>query len=424
MMKNLNYLSHFGIDFYFNKSPRTFVVEEIPLYSFSGSGEHLILKIRKKGLSTLEMLNIISKNLNIKKSEIGYAGLKDKEALSIQYISINKKLAKDIEKLDLPNIKILDSTYHNNKIKLGHLKGNKFYICIKKLNAINAKKISEVCKILAKDGMPNYFGFQRFGKFGDNYKEGRAILEGKLKLRDKKISKFLISAYQSYLFNSWLSKRIELSRIIESFSIPEASRLLKLESSYIKELKSQRHFFKILRGDVMGHYPNGKLFYAQDSVESKIDSSMQDSINLDSRALESSLDFASLDSINSINLDLTPQDSTLLDSTSLDSKNATLDIAPLDLRFYNHSIAPTGLLCGGKALRARDLALEIEREFIDENLKGEIGDRRFAWVFIENLEFRYKSEVANGEFNFYLPKGSYASTFLEILSNKEDVCQS
>ena len=88
----------------------------------------MILKIRKKDLSTFELLNIISKKLNIKKSDIGYAGLKDKNALSIQYISLNKKIAKNIESIEFDNIKILDSTYHNNKIKIGHLKGNKFHI--------------------------------------------------------------------------------------------------------------------------------------------------------------------------------------------------------------------------------------------------------------------------------------------------------
>ena len=87
---------------------------------------------------------MLSKRLNIKKSDIGYAGLKDKNALSIQYISINKKLAKNIESLDLENIKILDSTYHDNKIKIGHLKGNKFYIRIKKLNKITSNKIQNV----------------------------------------------------------------------------------------------------------------------------------------------------------------------------------------------------------------------------------------------------------------------------------------
>lgn len=300
---------------------------------------------------------MLSKRLNIKKSDIGYAGLKDKNALSIQYISINKKLAKNIESLDLENIKILDSTYHDNKIKIGHLKGNKFYIRIKKLNKINSNKIQNVIKIILDSGMPNYFGFQRFGNDGDNYNDGKALLQNKLKIRDKKISKFLISAYQSYLFNNWLQKRIEISRIINDFSLQDSSNALKVESKIIKDLKSQSHFFKILNGDVMQHYPYGKLFINDDAQN--------------------------------------------------------------NIRFYNHQISPTGLLYGAKSVLAKDLAGQIESEFIDDLLQNELGSRRFAWIFIDHLEFKYKEEIANGEFNFSLPKGSYATILLNLIANRE-----
>lgn len=318
----------------------------------------MILKIRKKDLSTFELLNIISKKLNIKKSDIGYAGLKDKNALSIQYISLNKKIAKNIESIEFDNIKILDSTYHNNKIKIGHLKGNKFHIRIKKLNKINADKIRNIIKIILDSGMPNYFGFQRFGNRGDNYNDGKAILQHKIKIRDKKLVKFLISAYQSYLFNHWLRKRIEISRIINDFNILDSSNALKMESKMIKNLKSQKHFFKLLNGDVMQHYPYGKLFINDDAVDN-------------------------------------------------------------DIRFYNHQIAPTGLLYGAKSVLAKDLAGQIENDFIDDLLKNEIGSRRFAWIFIGHLEFIYKDDIANGEFNFSLPKGSYATILLNLIANRD-----
>lgn len=374
-MDLLSHLSHSPIDFYFSKNPRNFVVEEIPLYPFSGSGEHLILKIRKKNLSTMEMLNILSKNLNIKRFEIGYAGLKDKNALTTQYISINKKLAKNIESLCIENIKILDATYHDNKIKLGHLKGNKFFIRLKKLNKIDAEKLQNACKIVLDSGIPNYFGSQRFGKNGDNYKEGKAILEKTLKIRDRKISQFLISSYQSYLFNKWLRYRVESSKIINDFSPNEAAKILQLDCGLIKKIKAQKHFFKLLEGDVMQHYPNGKLFFNEDSKDSK------DSKN----NLESS------DYIN-------------------DEDNS--------FRFYHHNIAPTGLLYGSKSVLAKDLAFKIECDFIDKLLDSQLGQRRFAWIFLENLEFIYKEDIANGELNFVLPKGSYATILLELLANR------
>lgn len=353
----MNYLTHAPINFHFAKSPRTFVVEEIPLYPLSGSGEHLILKVRKKNLSTPELLNIFSKNLGIKRAEIGYAGLKDKSALTIQYISIHKKFATQIERFEHENIKILDSALHANKLKLGHLAGNKFYICVKKVTPTNALKIKQVCETLAKQGMPNYFGEQRFGKNGDNFLQGKAFLKGKLNLRNKKIAKFLISAYQSHLFNEWLKKRIEFCQILR-FSPEYAAKRYEISQCELKTLQKQAHFFKILRGDVLSAIPASKLFFA-----------------------ESELDSATL--------------------------------------FSAQKLAPTGILYGKKVLRAKDLALKFEEGFYDEILDSELGDRRSAWVFPQNLRFIYKKESAQGEFHFTLPKGAYATIFLEILGNNK-----
>ena len=354
----MNYLNHAPINFYFAKNPRNFIVEEIPLYAFCGSGEHIILKVRKKGLSTSEMLNIFSKVLGVKRADIGYAGLKDKNALSIQYISIHKKFEKQIENFSAENIKILDSTYHTNKLKLGHLRGNKFYICVKKLDKINATKIQEICKIIAQNGMPNYFGTQRFGKNGDNFTQGRVILEGKLKLRDKKMAQFLISAYQSHLFNEWLKKRVEFCKVAESFAPQITATRYQILLDEARALQKQPHFFKILRGDIMSEYPFGKLKTADESSAK---------------------------------------------------------------RFMNREIAPTGLLYGKKMMRATETAQIFESAFYDELLEKQIGDRRIAWVFSQDLEFSYKKEIAQGEFNFALPKGSYATTFLEILSNNPNI---
>ncbi|MDE6885551.1 MAG: tRNA pseudouridine(13) synthase TruD [Helicobacteraceae bacterium] len=469
-----NYLNHSPLNFHFAKNAKNFVVEEIPLYPFSGSGEHLILKIRKKNLTTFEMLNIISSNLGIKKSEIGYAGLKDKESLSIQHISINKKFAKNIESLKLENIKILDATFHNNKIKLGHLKGNKFFIRIKKLNKIDAIKLENACKIVSLNGMPNYFGMQRFGKFGDNFKQGEAILQNELKIKNKKISKFLISAFQSQLFNTWLEDRINFSKIINDFSLNDASKKLNIDKEIIKKLKNQKHFFKIIKGDICAHYPNGKYFYIgeinhnfdmsaenletkmeslkyknlKSTLEAKVESSLvsthclnsvynadltlksNTSYKLDSNpSLESTPNLTlSLDSAlesrlanSALNLDSTPILATNLESSNtLDSAIPSIDSSILSEseRFFNHQIAPTGLLYGKKAIIAKSLALEFESNSINDLLKNELGSRRFAWVFVENLEFIYKEDIANGELNFALPKGSYATILLNTLANK------
>ncbi len=104
------YLNHSKIDVIFKQNKDDFVVTEVPLYDFSGEGEHLILKIRKKDLSTWDAVEIIANYLGCKTRDIGYAGLKDKNAMTIQSISIHKQYEKKLDKFEHPNIKILEKT--------------------------------------------------------------------------------------------------------------------------------------------------------------------------------------------------------------------------------------------------------------------------------------------------------------------------
>jgi len=110
-------------EFHFNSSPRDFTVEEIPLYEFTGEGEHLILKVRKKEMTTWEMLDAISNHVGIRRRDMGYAGLKDKHAMTIQYISVMAIHEEKLKAFTHDKIKILDTVRHNNKIRVGHLKG-------------------------------------------------------------------------------------------------------------------------------------------------------------------------------------------------------------------------------------------------------------------------------------------------------------
>ncbi|SFV61717.1 tRNA pseudouridine 13 synthase [hydrothermal vent metagenome] len=344
--------------FIFNSSARDFTVEEIPLYEFTGEGEHLILKVRKKNLTTWEMLDIISNHIGIKRRDIGYAGLKDKNALTIQYISL---LLKDSSKLDNfthDKIKILETTRHNNKIRVGHLKGNRFHIRLKKVLGVQKDKIDSVLKWIKNNGIPNYFGDQRFGTDGNNWEDGKKLIDGKLKIRDRKIRDFLISSYQSHLFNNWLSKRVELSLLLDKFSEEETEQVLGLESGTLKGTKAQKQFFKLLEGDLMMHYPYGRVFFVED---------------LETEAS----------------------------------------------RFIAKDISPTGLLAGEKVKRAVDKAFRIEKDF-DEKTK-QSGARRYAWIEVSNIEKKYIEEKAHYEISFILPKGSYATTVLDILRGEKDI---
>jgi tRNA pseudouridine13 synthase len=352
MTQKQYYLNHSKIDVYFKQSKDDFVVTEIPLYEFSGEGEHLVFKLRKKDLATWDALAILAKHLGCKIRDIGYAGLKDKNAMTVQYISVHRKYEQILDSFEHTQIKILEKTYHNNKIKIGHLKGNKFFIRLKRVMPFHNNILQDVLQQIATNGIPNYFGFQRFGIDGDNYKKGEALINGTLKVRDRKLNKMYKNAYQSYLFNSWLSKRIEISKIIDSFKPKEISKKLGLSEETIASIKKQPHPFKIFKGDLLNHYPYGRLFYIEDTqVESE--------------------------------------------------------------KFFAHDRVPTGLLSGNKTKYAIDDALKFETQFIKETKEN--GSRRFAWIFPTDISSQYKEEKNHFELSFELPKGSYATEVISEL---------
>ncbi len=344
-------LSHRN-DFHFVPSPRDFVVDEIPLYDWAGEGGHLILRVRKKGLTTWEMVKIFSKYLGIRQREIGYAGLKDKHAMTMQFISLPAKHETVLSAFVHPNIKILSATRHTNKLRIGHLKGNRFSLQFKKVLGIQQAKLDSVLDWIEVNGMPNYFGVQRFGMHGDNWQEGQAIVEGKRRERDRRTRAFLISAYQSKLFNDWLSRRIEISRLLESFGESEVEQVAGLASGTLSGTKRQQHFFKILSGDVMMHYPYGRIFHAENTAEEAV-------------------------------------------------------------KFSAHDRAPTGLIPGQKVLHAERTARHIESAF-DAPI-GETGSRRYAWVWPREITRKYLPEKAHYELGFFLPKGAYATELVTVL---------
>lgn len=352
-MQNLLYPVKVKNNFIFNPTSRDFIVDEIPLYEFTGEGEHLILHVRKKDMTTWEMVSAIAKYCKIKQRDIGYAGLKDKHAMTMQYVSL---LAKDNEEImktfNHEKIKILGTYRHNNKIRIGHLKGNHFKVRLKKVLGVQKDKLDSVLKWVKQNGVPNYFGNQRFGNDGDNWKDGKAIMNGELKMRDRKKRTFLLNAYQSYLFNACLSKRIELSMLLDAFSEADAEKVFKLPEGSLKGTKEQPHFFKILEGDLMMHYPFGRVFELE---------SMEEEAR----------------------------------------------------RFSEFDIVPSGLLPGKRVSRTTKVSELIEKNY-DEEI-GENGARRYAWIAVTDIKKNHVEEKAQYELEFTLPKGSYATNVLDVL---------
>ena len=156
--------------------PADFVVEEIPLYEPCGEGEHLYLRIEKTSVSHGELMSCLRRHFHVKEVNIGYAGMKDKAAVTRQTVSIHLLDDPPSVEIDHERINVLWARRHTNKIRRGHLRGNRFSIRIREVDPLSITAVKRCLDQLQRTGMPNYFGFQRFGYRCNNQILGAAIV--------------------------------------------------------------------------------------------------------------------------------------------------------------------------------------------------------------------------------------------------------
>jgi tRNA pseudouridine13 synthase len=221
-----------GLDFpvvQIKSSPDDFIVEELPLYEPSGSGTHTYLWIEKRGINTRDAVQKLARALGKRPADGGVAGLKDAQSVSRQWISFEhvKQGLDAINSFAQPDLKVLAVSSHGNKLKSGHLRGNRFIITLRLVQddpsarAKVAARTRDVCASLLKLGMPNYFGPQRFGWDGDNVALGRLLVAGDRagferewsqrkanRPADRKLRNLIVNAFQAELFNRVLAQRI------------------------------------------------------------------------------------------------------------------------------------------------------------------------------------------------------------------------
>lgn len=159
-------------------APTDFRVEELPLYEPCGQGQHTYLKIEKEGLSTFQAIRLIARALGIDVREIGYAGLKDAQAVTVQTISVGDVPVERVARLKIDGIRVLEVSRHTNKLKVGHLRGNRFEIRIREVTPTALPAAQAIVDVLSRRGVPNFFGEQRFGVRGDTHLLGRALVQG------------------------------------------------------------------------------------------------------------------------------------------------------------------------------------------------------------------------------------------------------
>lgn len=157
-------------------SVEDFYVEELPSYLPSGSGEHCYLTFEKRGITTLEAIRRIAIALKIPEREIGYAGMKDAVGVTRQTISLARITPQQALELQLDGLVMVAAERHGNKLKLGHLRGNRFRIVIRGVLPEAEQLLPPLLELLGRKGVPNYFGAQRYGAQGNSHLIGAAML--------------------------------------------------------------------------------------------------------------------------------------------------------------------------------------------------------------------------------------------------------
>ena len=193
-------------------SPEDFRVDEIPAYAPQGSGPHLWVRVEKRDRTTRDVLRALAQALAVPDRDAGYAGMKDRAAVTTQWLSFPVARDPDPASLAGDGWRVLEASRHQNKLRTGHLRGNRFAIAVRGGDLGRARACAEA---LHARGLPNFFGAQRFGAGGKNADLGRALLlgrtgdpEARRAARDRFLRRLVLSAWQSRVFNAWLAERL------------------------------------------------------------------------------------------------------------------------------------------------------------------------------------------------------------------------
>lgn len=187
-------------------APEDFRVEEIPLYEPSGRGEHTFLQVEKRLRTTEEVARALARAAGLRPVDVGYAGRKDRWAVTTQWFSVPRLDPLAAFDLALPGARVLAAARHPHKLRTGQLRGNAFRVALHGLPAPAAESVLRRLDELGRHGMPNRFGAQRFGRDGDNPERARALLGGG-RIGDRRRARFLVSALQAQVFNAVLAER-------------------------------------------------------------------------------------------------------------------------------------------------------------------------------------------------------------------------
>lgn len=201
-----------GIGGVLKAKPEHFQVEEILPYAPCGEGEHLFVLLRRSGWNTVDVARALAKCFGLHQQDVGWGGRKDKHAVATQTFSLRLPLAMSLDKTagvlkELP-FEILKLQRHGNKLKRGHVAGNRFQILLSQVDPEAFGNAQRIAEILNHKGVPNYYGEQRFGIDMKNIDRAAALIQSNRPAKHRKET-FTVSVLQSALFNYWLKLRME-----------------------------------------------------------------------------------------------------------------------------------------------------------------------------------------------------------------------
>ncbi len=224
--------------------PEDFEVEEIPAYAPSGTGDFLYLWIEKRDMGAEYFVRQIARRLDIRIGDVGVAGMKDRRAVTRQMVSVPASAVDRVDALNDDGVRVLSVQRHTNKLRTGHLHGNRFRVLVRDVSHV--ERLDPIVHRLRQEGVPNFYGPQRFGHDGETWQWGMALLRrqtpppsatgGTPNLKNPFLRKLALSAAQAGLFNDYLARRLE-----------------------------DGYFRRVLQGDVMGKWPYGGMFVVEDA---------------------------------------------------------------------------------------------------------------------------------------------------------------
>ena len=191
-------------------SPEDFRVDEVLGFDADGEGPHALLTVEKRGANTRWVASELARYAGLQPRDVGYAGLKDRNAVTVQHFSLpfEGRAEPDWSALVANDFRVLATARHRRKLKIGALKGNRFRITLRGLSGVVDGLLPKF-EAIATRGVPNYFGAQRFGHGGANIHKAEAMLVGGRRIHDRRLRGLLLSTVRSLIFNGLLSERVD-----------------------------------------------------------------------------------------------------------------------------------------------------------------------------------------------------------------------